>query len=105
MKSFQFPESVYVPTYGLTGVAYPAGIPPNETWRDGAFGPSSAVLDSNAIWAFNNLVMGPVLSWAQVSTIGLTKQLASELKEMDHSLVQQLRNHLSSQELIALGLQ
>ena len=41
---------------------------------------------------------------AQVSTISLTKKLSSELKGMDHSLVQQLRDHLSVHELGALGI-
>lgn len=41
---------------------------------------------------------------AQASTIGLTKKLVSELKNADDSLVQQLRRHLSNQELGALGI-
>ena len=60
MKTLQFPEFVYVPTYGLTGVAYQAGIPPNESWRESDYGPNTAILDTSAISSLDMTVIGPV---------------------------------------------
>lgn len=41
---------------------------------------------------------------AQASTIEVTKRLVSEIKNMNESLIQQLRRHLSSTELSSLGI-
>ncbi len=71
MKTLKFPEFVYVPTYGLTGVAYQAGIPPNESWRDGDYGPNSAILDTSAISSLDMTVVGPVTSWDQLDAAEL----------------------------------
>lgn len=64
MKAIQFPEFVYVPTYGLTGVAYGAGVPPNWSWHERDFGPNSAVFDSDAVHSLERLVSGPVAQWS-----------------------------------------
>jgi len=71
MKTLQFPEFVYVPTYGLTGVAYQAGIPPNDSWGTDDYGPNSAVLDTTAIAALDATVVGPVTSWDQLDAAEL----------------------------------
>lgn len=71
MKTLRFPEFVYVPTYGLTGVAYQAGVPPNESWSTENYGPNSAVLDTTAISALDAIVVGPVTSWDQLDAAEL----------------------------------
>ena len=71
MIKIQFPKSVYVPTYGLTGVAYEAGTPPNTSWNDRDYGPNTAVLDTNAITALDSIVTGPVTSWDQLDAAEL----------------------------------
>lgn len=71
MSEFSFPREVYLPTYGLTGVAYQAAIPPDGSWRSNAYGPNTATLDSNAINALDDVVTGPIVSWAQLDAAEL----------------------------------
>jgi len=58
--AIQLPYHIYVPTYGLTGVAYPAAMPPNKTWNTKDHGANSAVFDSHTIMELDKLVTGNV---------------------------------------------
>ncbi len=70
-KIIQLPYHIYVPTYGLTGVAFPAAMPPNETWGNKDYGPNSAVFDNYTIHELDKLVTGNVDSWDTLDTAEL----------------------------------
>ncbi len=71
MTELQFPEFVYVPAYGLTGVAYQACTPPNGSWKKDDYGPNTAVFDTETIHALDRIATGPVTSWDQIDAAEL----------------------------------
>lgn len=67
----KLPEFIYLPTYCLPGMSYTAGMLPNDTWREGDYGPNTCVFDSSTIEALDRLVTGQILNWSDLDTIEL----------------------------------
>jgi hypothetical protein len=71
MKRDELPNHIYVPTYGLTGVAYPAAIPANSSWKKDDCGANSAVFDTYTITELDKLITGNIDNWDTLDTAEL----------------------------------
>lgn len=66
--TISFPEHVYVPVYGpgCGGTAYIAGFPPDDSWKQGEYGPNTAMIDKAVLDLLRKLFVGEITSWQEI---------------------------------------